>query len=299
MHAFILLDKAKDITSNKALQQVKKILQIRKAGHTGSLDPIATGMLPIALGEATKFCQYLLNADKTYQVTAKLGVSTDTYDSEGNIISSKPVPNLNHTKLEEVLKHFRGQLRQHAPPYSALKYQGKPLYYWAKRGIQVPTKIRDVEIFALEQLALRRDEITLQVKCSKGTYIRSLIHDIGNYLGCGAHVIALRRIAITNLNTNMMLTLEQLIEKMDKNQTIPHIAMEDIFYDLPQIKLDSIQTRYIKQGQKLNMPQLQPSAIATLYNQHDQFIGLGEFISTDCLKAKKLLGLEDREQRTE
>ena len=191
----LLLDKPQGITSNEALQQVKRAYGAAKAGHTGSLDPLATGMLPICLGEATKFSQYMLDADKVYITTAKLGVRTDTGDAEGEVVSERPVA-VGQADIEQALEQFRGEITQLPSMFSAIKVDGQPLYKLAREGKEVDRPSREVSIYRLELLDVRGDEVDLEVHCSKGTYIRTLVEDLGEVLGCGAHVTMLRRLSV-------------------------------------------------------------------------------------------------------
>ncbi len=195
----VLLDKDTGMSSNFALQRVKRIYNAAKAGHTGALDPLATGMLPICLGEATKFSQHLLDADKRYLVTAKLGERTDTSDSDGEVVQTRPVE-FSMTQLEEALEHFRGDSMQVPSMYSALKYQGQPLYKYAREGKEVPREARPIHVYELKFISLENDELTLDIHCSKGTYIRTIVDDLGEMLGCGAHVIMLRRTQVAGLS---------------------------------------------------------------------------------------------------
>lgn len=191
----VLLDKPTGMSSNHALQRVKRIYNASKAGHTGALDPLATGMLPVCLGEATKFSQHLLDADKRYLVTAKLGQRTDTSDSDGEVVSERPL-NFTQEALDAALDSFRGDTLQVPSMFSALKYQGQPLYKYAREGKEVPREARPITVFELNFIKLEGDELTLDIHCSKGTYIRTIIDDLGEKLGCGAHVIMLRRTAV-------------------------------------------------------------------------------------------------------
>lgn len=188
----ILLDKPLAVTSNAALQQVRRFFNANKAGHTGALDPLATGLLPLCFGEATKVSHFALEADKTYQVTAQLGVRTTTSDAEGETVSQQPVV-VDEATIRSLLPEFEGEQRQSPSMYSALKYEGRPLYYYARLGIDVPRKTRTIHIRSIQFLDFSNDQLKLEVTCSKGTYIRTLIDDLGQRLGCGAHVAALHR----------------------------------------------------------------------------------------------------------
>ncbi len=209
VHGILILDKPKGITSNLALQKVKRLFQARKAGHTGSLDPIATGLLPICFGKATKCAEGLLGSDKHYRVTALLGVKTTTGDSEGSIIEEKAV-SFTEAELEEVLGRFRGELQQVPPMYSALKHHGQPLYKLARQGITIPRNSRDITIYELKLIKHQDNYLTLEARVSKGTYIRTLVEDLGEALGCGAHVIELRRLGAGPYSEAQMYTFEML-----------------------------------------------------------------------------------------
>lgn len=212
-----MLDKPKGITSNAALQMVKRLFRARKAGHGGSLDPIASGLLPIFFGAATKCSGFLLEADKHYQTTAVLGIRTDTGDIEGNCISERLVPAFSLLELERVLASFRGPLSQIPPMYSALKHQGEPLYKLARQGIIVERQARAVVIQELILQNYQAPHLNLEIRASKGTYIRTLVEDIGEALGCGAHVVELRRLGAGSYREKDMVSLEALRETFDQS----------------------------------------------------------------------------------
>lgn len=220
------------MTSNFALQKVRRLLGAQKAGHTGSLDPLATGVLPICLGEATKFSRYLLDADKGYYTTAKLGDIRTTSDSEGECVRLQDVPPLSESEILKVLADFKGPIDQVPTMYSALKYQGKPLYEYARQGITIDRPARPITIFKLELDAQRSDELDLTVACSKGTYIRTLVEDIGQAIGCGAHVSMLRRYQAGHFNLDQTVTMEEL------EALAPNITIADFPED--QAEIDSL-----------------------------------------------------------
>lgn len=194
LNGIVVINKAKGVSSNKVLQQLKYLFNAQKAGHTGTLDPMATGVLPICFGRATKIAQYLLDADKEYIATIRLGIETDSGDTEGQIIAkNNNIPSLSHQLIEEVLTSFRGNISQIPPLYSAIKHNGQPLYKLAREGKSIEVKSRNINIYMLELLDFDEDTLKVRVKCSKGTYIRSLAIDIGKKLGCGGHLIALQR----------------------------------------------------------------------------------------------------------
>ncbi|URJ26095.1 tRNA pseudouridine(55) synthase TruB [Blochmannia endosymbiont of Camponotus modoc] len=209
INGILLLDKPKGISSGLFLNKIKKLFNAKKIGHTGTLDPLATGMLPVCFGKATKFAKYLLHSDKRYTVSAQLGVSTDTFDSDGTIISVSPVQSDDYI-LEQCLASFRGIRNQIPPMFSSLKYRGLPLYKYARKGIHFPRKPRSIHIYNLSLIKKTENIIELDVHCSTGTYIRSMVNDIGEYLGCGAHVIELRRLSVGQYIASSMINIATL-----------------------------------------------------------------------------------------
>jgi tRNA pseudouridine55 synthase len=210
VHGIVLLDKPDGMASNRALQTVRRLFQARKAGHTGSLDPFATGMLPICLGEATKTAAFMLDADKAYRATMRLGQATETGDTEGQVIREMPVPALSESEIEFALRSFRGEMRQLPPMYSALKHHGQPLYKLAREGKTVERRPRTVQVRELRLLSRDAASLEFEVRCSKGTYIRTLAEDIGSSLGSCAHLVALRRLFVQPFEADPMVSLEQL-----------------------------------------------------------------------------------------
>ncbi|MDX1705063.1 tRNA pseudouridine(55) synthase TruB [Pseudidiomarina sp.] len=203
IHGVVLLDKPLHLTSNAALQQVRRFFNANRAGHTGALDPLASGLLPLCFGEATKVSHFALEADKTYEVTAQLGIRTTTSDAEGEIVSQQDVA-VSQAQVEQVIAGFIGDQQQSPSMFSALKHEGRPLYHYARQGIEVPRKTRPISIRSIRQIDFAGDLLTLEVTCSKGTYIRTLIDDMGQELGCGAHVAQLRRTWIQGVEGPMM-----------------------------------------------------------------------------------------------
>jgi len=216
VNGILLLDKPKGITSNAALQMAKRLFKARKAGHSGSLDPIATGLLPICFGAATKCAGFLLDSDKHYQTTALLGIQTDTGDIEGNILNERPVPALAPETLEKILAAFRGPLSQIPPMYSAIKHQGQPLYKLARQGIVIEREPRAIVIHELSLLDYANHQLRLEIRATKGTYVRTLVEDIGEALGCGAHVVELRRLGTGPYAADQMLPFETLMKTVDQ-----------------------------------------------------------------------------------
>jgi len=289
----LLLNKPIGITSNTALQIIKKLFQAKKAGHTGSLDPLATGMLPICFGETTKFSQFLLDADKHYTVTAKLGISTTTDDAEGEILEQKPVKNVSYKIIEKVLEKFRGEILQVPSMYSALKHQGQPLYKLARQGIEIERKPRPITIHQLDLITYNDDIVELDVICTKGTYIRTLIADIGKELECGAHVIALCRESVASFQKNQMVSLpeiEQLLETygleaVDKLLLPTELALSCY----PGLQLTEAMAFYIKQGQSILVPQAPKSGFVKLSSKNGTFLGIGEILSNGKVGPKRLI----------
>ncbi len=239
MNGIFLLDKPIHISSNAALQKVKRLFQAKKAGHTGSLDPLATGMLPICFGQATKFSQYLLDADKSYAVTMQLGVRTNTSDKEGEVISTREVPNLSVTDIDRAFDNFRGNIQQVPSMFSALKYQGKPLYFYARQGITIERPSRAITIHAIDHISLENNLVYFTVHCSKGTYVRTLVDDVGEQLGCGAHVTQLRRLSVGPYRETDMMTMEQLTAQLNNAQHDPCSLLFSMDEEMIRIKNSS------------------------------------------------------------
>jgi tRNA pseudouridine55 synthase len=307
INGIVLLDKPLGLSSNHALQRVKRIFNAAKAGHTGALDPLATGMLPICLGEGTKFSQFLLDADKTYAVTAKLGVRTTTSDADGEVVETKSVQ-VSEQQLKDVCAQFTGPIKQVPSMFSALKHQGKPLYFYARQGIDIPREARDIEIYRLTIDRFEQDEVDMTVHCSKGTYIRSLVDDIGQLLGCGAFVSRLDRSQVTDYPVDKMLTLEALQAMRDKIDEADRDLMDDeSFVELDQhllpmdsavktlagVTLELVAEGYFRNGNPVNYSQdesavdPQENALVRVYSQQSgRFLGVG-FIDSDNKVAPK------------
>lgn len=226
MDGVLLLDKPQGDSSNGVLQKVRWLFGAAKAGHTGALDPLATGLLPICFGEATKFSQFLLDSDKRYRVRAQLGVRTDTSDADGEVVETRPVT-VSVEDISKAAKSFIGDSQQIPTMFSALKYQGQPLYKYARKGIEVPREPRDITVFELIEHEINTDYVELEIHCSKGTYIRTIIDDLGQKLGCGAHVTMLRRLDVAHFRANQMVTIESL-EKMIEDCSSKELAYEKL-----------------------------------------------------------------------
>ncbi len=288
----IVLDKPAGMSSNGALQHVKRLYNANKAGHTGNLDVPATGLLPICLGEATKVSAYLLDSNKTYRARCKLGVTTTTADAAGEILTNSSVPKISESDLQHVLKKFIGEIDQVPPMYSALKHDGKRLYELAYKGIEVERKARTITIHSLKLLDFNTDEFEIAVSCTKGTYIRTLAEDIGHELGCGAHVLTLRRLGAGPFNESQMMTpaelqeiAEQGFEQLD-NLLLP---MDLALADFPEVRLSEDLAYYLCQGQAVSISGLPKSGRIRIYNNSDQFLGLGEVTEDGRLAPKRLI----------
>ena len=290
INGVLLLDKATGISSNHALQRVKRLFQANKAGHTGSLDPLATGMLPICLGEATKFSQFLLDADKSYLVTIKLGIATDSGDSEGNIIATQDVPNLTLEKINSELDSFRGEITQIPPMYSALKHNGQPLYKLARQGIEIERKQRVITIKNLQIIEYDaiNNILIIDVSCTKGSYMRTLAMDIGEKLQCGAHVIALRRLATGPYSQDSIM---HSIENITENSTDLLHSVTSMLDNLPRLELTLQEAIDLQHGKKINVIDHDLQGLIKLYSEN-KFLGIGEIDLLGVLKVKRLMATE-------
>ena len=293
IHGILLLDKPSGITSNAALQTVKRLFNARKAGHTGSLDPLANGMLPLCFGDATKFSQYLLESDKVYQVSAKLGVRTETGDAEGEVIASRTVPALTFKSINKAFDQFRGTIDQVPSMYSALKYKGTPLYKFAREGITVERKSRAVTIYELTLLDFNDDTIHFELRCSKGTYVRTLVDDFGELLGCGAHVIGLRRLSVGPYQTHSMVSMEALEETL---QSADHAALDHYLLPIdttvkqwPEVRLTKDMAFYLKRGQAVVVPFAPVSGWVRIALKDGTFLGVGEMLDGGKVAPRKLM----------
>ncbi len=287
----LLLDKPAGLSSNQALQRARRIFRARKAGHCGSLDPLATGLLPVCFGQATRFSSYLLGASKTYRALLRLGETTTTGDAEGEIVERRR-PSLAAGQLERVLSAFVGRIEQVPPMHSALKHEGRRLYQLAREGREVERAARPVEIHRLEMLACELPDIDIEVQCSKGTYIRSLAEDIGRELGCGAHLAALRRSAVDSLRVDDAQTLEQLQALAEHDPQSPDALLmppEAALERFPCIELQSAAARDIRHGKQVDTARGNAPGLYRLVAADGGFIGLGEVRVDGELAAKRLM----------
>jgi len=287
IHGVLLLDKPLGFSSNQALQKVKWLFSAAKAGHTGTLDPLATGLLPICLGEATKFAQYVTDADKTYHATIKLGMTTNTGDAEGEVLVTKPV-NISQAQFESACAKFVGTISQTPPMYSALKHEGKALYEYARAGVDIERKARQVNIQNISIHTFAVDMATITVACSKGTYIRTLAEDIGAALGCGAHLIGLRRIETAGYLLVDAVKIEQLEALSQEQRDALLLPVDSAIESLPKIVLDADAEHFVMQGQAVWQSGKTPEGDLRLYSENNQFLGLG-FLQDDGKVAPKRL----------
>ncbi|WP_428827755.1 tRNA pseudouridine(55) synthase TruB [Azonexus sp. IMCC34842] len=284
----LLLDKPIGLTSNDALQKVRRLFSAAKGGHTGTLDPLATGLLPLCFGEATKFSADLLDADKTYEAIVKLGVTTDSGDAEGVVIASAPV-NVSENDISRVLPQFTGDIQQIPPMHSALKRNGRPLYELARQGIEVEREPRAVTIYAVDCLDFSGDSLTLRVACSKGTYIRVLAADIGQALGCGAHLTGLRRTMVGDLDLANAVTLAEL-EALDEAERAGRLQLVDaLLLSLPVMTVEGEAAERFRHGNPVDLPDGLAGKIRVYAD--DRLIGVGEPGGDGRLWPKRLVQL--------
>ncbi|KAB7764121.1 tRNA pseudouridine(55) synthase TruB [Xanthomonas maliensis] len=253
LHGILLLDKPAGLSSNNALQAARRLLRAEKGGHTGSLDPLATGLLPLCFGEATKIAGLLLGSAKAYDAEIVLGVDTDSDDADGVPLRERPVPDLDEATLSAAVQPFIGRLQQRAPIYSALKQGGEPLYAKARRGEAIDAPVREVQVHAITVLGYQAPRLRLRVACGSGTYIRSLARDLGERLGCGAHIAALRRLWVEPFRAPQMLTLEALAAKLESGAVAGQLLLplQDGLADFPRITLDAAHAARFRMGQRL------------------------------------------------
>lgn len=284
----LLLDKPQGITSNTALQQVKRLYQADKAGHTGSLDPLATGLLPICLGQATKLCGYLLDSDKRYSVRAKLGERTDSADADGTVVETSDASRVTRSDLEAVLPRYTGAIQQRPPMYSALKHQGRRLYELARAGEQVERKERAVQIHELRMTGFEPGYFELDVRCSKGTYIRTVVEDIAGAIGQCAHVTVLRRLEIAPFYQPRMLTPEDLERAAADTTTLDSLLLPPItaLASWPRVQVDHSRALYLSQGQAVRMVQAPAAGKVAIVDEAGDLLGVGE-INADGLVAPR------------
>lgn len=290
INGILLLDKPLGYSSNQALQKVKWLFHAAKAGHTGTLDPLATGLLPICLGEATKFAQHVTDADKTYIANIKLGIKTTTGDAEGEIVSIKPV-NVSPIQFEQVCQQFLGEISQVPPMYSALKHEGKALYEYARAGVAIERKARNVRIQSITVNTFVGCEATITVSCSKGTYIRTLAEDIGATLGCDAHLIGLRRTETAGYEIGQALTIEALEELSIEKRDCQLLAVDSAISTLPKVIISDDSAYYFRQGQAVWQAGEISNDEIRIYKESGLFIGIGKRLEDGKIAPKRLVNM--------
>ena len=288
----LLLDKPVGWTSNAALQKVKLLYRAKKAGHTGSLDKAASGLLPLCFGEATKFSSYLLNADKHYRTVFQLGMQTSTGDAEGEVVFRGAMQNLTRKRIEAVVKQFQGVVLQLPPMFSALKHKGQRLYKLAHQGLEVEREPREITVHSINLLDYRDADLELEILCSKGTYIRTLAEDIGKKLGCGAHVKSLRRIGVGPYSDDHMLTLTEL-ENIAENGLYgldaELLGIDSVLQDMPFVHLVNVVAYYLCQGQPVMVPRAPTQGMLRIYTEDGRFLGVGEVLADGRVAPKRLV----------
>ena len=294
VNGILLLDKPAGLTSNAALQVVKKLYQARKAGHTGSLDPLATGLLPVCFGEATKISGFLLDADKRYHVFCKLGERTTTGDSEGELVERLPTDAVTGARIRAAMDDFRGEIEQVPPMYSALKHKGERLYKLARQGVEVEREPRSITIHALELLSHNDDIAEISVHCSKGTYIRTLVEDLGAVLGCGAHVAGLRRLGVGPFDDSCLYDLVALQGLAAEGFAALDgilLPMESGLAQWPGVRLSGDAAFYLRQGQPVQVPQAPSQGWVRLYEGDREFMGMGEILDDGRVAPRRLMAV--------
>ncbi len=292
----LILDKPPGVSSNRALQMVKRLYFAAKAGHTGSLDPLATGVLPLCFGEATKFSQYLLDADKAYQSTFVLGVATATGDAEGEVLETSDTSHITEADVCRALEAFRGEIEQVPSMFSAIKQNGQPLYKLARQGIEVERKARKVVIKQLELRAFRggdKPEVEIYLECSKGTYVRSIAEDLGRALGCGAHVSALRRTRAGPFSIEDSVSMTTL-EALKSNEQMAEmdallLPADTALGGLPLVRLTESGGYYIRQGQPVQVPNAPSDGMVRVALETGEFLGIGEILDDGRVAPRRLI----------
>ncbi len=294
----IIVDKPSGASSNDAVQRAKQLYRAQKVGHTGSLDPLATGVLPLCFGEATKFSQFLLDSDKKYWVRIRLGVRTDSGDADGHVLETRQVVDIDAMAVRQVLAEFCGEIDQVPSMFSAIKHQGQPLYKLARRGIEVERKSRRVMVYSNELVAFHGDEFELEIHCSKGTYVRTIAEELGAKLGCGAHVCALRRRQAGPYDESEMVSFAELEQIRDEGgfEALDALLLpvESAVRDWPVVSVSDATAFYIRQGQPVIVPHAPTSGRVQLVEQstdgsHQMFIGVGEILDDGRVAPRRLV----------
>ena len=292
MNGILVVDKPAGISSNDVVQQAKRLFGAQKVGHTGSLDPLATGVLPLCFGEATKFSQYLLDADKKYWTQVRLGITTETADADGEVIAQADTSGITESQVTAALERFVGEIEQIPSMYSALKRQGQPLYKLARQGIEVERAPRRISIYSAELLQFSEASIELRVHCSKGTYIRSLAEDLGAALGCGGHVSALRRLAAGPYEEAQATTLDELREVGDvREMDALLLPVSSAVGSWPAVRLHEDTAHYVRQGQPVQVAHAPTDGWVQIFElaEEDRFLGVGEILTDGRVAPRRLV----------
>ncbi len=292
----LLLDKPVGITSNTALQRVKRIYRAQKAGHTGSLDPLASGMLPLCFGQGTKVCAYLLDADKTYRVTARFGAKTDTGDADGTVVAESKITTIDNDALLQALDELTGDIKQVPPMYSALKKDGKRLYELARQGLEVERPARPVTIHALVVEHFDPGAPVLRVECSKGTYVRTLVEDLAGILGTLGHVTALRRLSVEPFAETQLVTMEQIETAAgigDEALAALLIPADTALTAYPEVTLNREQAFYVRRGNPVQVVRPPEAGYCRIYDDQARFVGIGEALADGRIAPKRLFVATD------
>ena len=292
MNGILVVDKPAGISSNDVVQQAKRLFGAQKVGHTGSLDPLATGVLPLCFGEATKFSQYLLDADKKYWAQVRLGITTETADADGEVIAQADTSGITESQVTAALETFVGEIEQIPSMYSALKHQGQPLYKLARQGIEVERAPRRISIYSAELLQFSEASIELRVHCSKGTYIRSLAEDLGAALGCGGHVSALRRLAAGPYEEAQATTLDELREVGDvREMDALLLPVSSAVGSWPAVRLHEDTAHYVRQGQPVQVAHAPKDGWVQIFElaEEDRFLGVGEILTDGRVAPRRLV----------
>ena len=292
MNGILVVDKPAGISSNDVVQQAKRLFGAQKVGHTGSLDPLATGVLPLCFGEATKFSQYLLDADKKYWAQVRLGITTETADADGEVIARADTSGITESQVTAALETFVGEIEQIPSMYSALKHQGQPLYKLARQGIEVERAPRRISIYGAELLQFSEASIELRVHCSKGTYIRSLAEDLGAALGCGGHVSALRRLAAGPYEEAQATTLDELREVGDvREMDALLLPVSSAVGSWPAVRLHEDTAHYVRQGQPVQVAHAPTDGWVQIFEsaEEDRFLGVGEVLTDGRIAPRRLV----------
>ncbi len=290
----LVVDKPIGWSSNDAVQKAKRLFNARKVGHTGALDPLATGVLPLCFGEATKFSQFLLSSDKKYWARLQLGVATDSGDADGKVVAERPVENVDAAKITDALRFFRGEIDQVPPMFSAIKHKGQPLYKLARQGIEIERKARRVTIFSNELVAFDGDQLELEIHCSKGTYIRTIADELGEVLGCGAHVCALRRRAAGPYDESDLISFSVLEAAVEEGSLDPFLQpTSSAVQGWPEVRLTDNTAYYLRKGQPVIVPHAPTSGWVRLAEVADdestRFIGVGEILDDGRVAPRRLV----------